>query len=1182
MTWNTSADKDVVRCGKQVYNHLGLYDRIAQLSRSVASLPAEIQKMQTLCMTDKKELNGVVRRFLQWNPGNGRKKCLDDLIQRIDEAIIGFCSLDDEDMDDIGDMEVAGPIPQSSTMHKRPANTTSDELALKRMKTNLDSSSRINHVSSSRSTPSTPSTLSVASFLIAYDERDYAAYNVLCQPVKKTECFKDLAWVLQYEIARFLHTYSIRWSQLPFEMLKKFMHVGQTNPRDLYNMMVQWYARYRQSNNQMDEISAVYGHMERCSDHVWTHLETPARNKHRMIHYNGVVTLATGKSPVVQLRAPKVGASNRFFRKYGDTRFLELKLARRSHPSLVRKHMEYFLKPFLLMERTYQFLFVKDDSIILFATQARGLPTISIRDVINWHIPILDNWNMSMSKFASRIGLGYSNSIPTLTFEPDQIRYVDDIYSENRGTVEACMTDGCGIISCAAMKKIMGAQHQDELPCAIQGRIGGAKGVWIISPDLDFSSGVWIEIRSSQRKFKTGTPQFDLSIDPLHYTFDLVNNSVCIHPSNLNTQLIQCLTAGGVTSSIFVDLLKDYLRQLVSVVTEDHSIKLLRDWVAKAGGIMRSRWEMEDTEKSVWREQLIDSDFLGRFLDEEEGDNAEMKPASMKTNDYWKVNAYSGNPCGLHESLIRLLDAGFTLTNTHVAHKVTQVFRDIMHSVTTKYKIEIQQSCTVTCIPDPLGVLNEDEVYLHLSTRTIQDKANVCAGLVLGNVIVTRNPCGLKSDVQKVRAVDCPSLRMYTDVIVFPTKGERSLASKLGGGDYDGDLIFCCWDERIVTPFQSSPIAETSPKIREAFDVHTARVKQELARCRDEPSQELALQRRFISVAIPDGTLGIYENWRTILTEAYSFDHEDVIYLAHMCAKLVDAPKQGLALKMTTLNNDRARFSGVTQPAWFVDKRHKQLGYEQPTFDDNPTDIESLRKTAVTTMDQLYVALLEETDSFTQYAKSMLIEGDVPLLDADLTNPWVNALNAAIELKDAQMEADLRLIQREINRHFDDYIRENQRLHQLHEANNHGDGIVDNMDDDKQYNTLFQLEEFFALSFQQIPSSLSSSILQFDRQVNKSRMIQFIKASYAYMRTVEHEKYSRYCYIVAFDTLRRIKADARASVRKKNGFCETVVSPIYAAMNMNRAWIRRMKTLKASAKATSSTEESPCLGSNHI
>lgn len=43
-----------------------------------------------------------------------------------------------------------------------------------------------------------------------------------------------------------------------------------------------------------------------------------------------------------------------------------------------------------------------------------------------------------------------------------------------------------------------------------------------------------------------------------------------------------------------------------------------------------------------------------------------------------------------------------------------------------------------------------------------------------------------------MKAVDIensPGLRELTDVIVFSVQGERSLASLLSGGDYDGDKV---------------------------------------------------------------------------------------------------------------------------------------------------------------------------------------------------------------------------------------------------------------------------------------------------------------------------------------------------------------------------------------------------------
>lgn len=53
---------------------------------------------------------------------------------------------------------------------------------------------------------------------------------------------------------------------------------------------------------------------------------------------------------------------------------------------------------------------------------------------------------------------------------------------------------------------------------------------------------------------------------------------------------------------------------------------------------------------------------------------------------------------------------------------------------------------------------------------------------ILGEVLVTRDPCVLPTDVRKVRAVNREELRGYYDVIVFPVVGHRALCSLLGGG----------------------------------------------------------------------------------------------------------------------------------------------------------------------------------------------------------------------------------------------------------------------------------------------------------------------------------------------------------------------------------------------------------------
>jgi RNA-dependent RNA polymerase len=45
------------------------------------------------------------------------------------------------------------------------------------------------------------------------------------------------------------------------------------------------------------------------------------------------------------------------------------------------------------------------------------------------------------------------------------------------------MTDGCGYISGAALTTIMRVMKYSSRPTAVQGRIAGAKGMWVLHPD---------------------------------------------------------------------------------------------------------------------------------------------------------------------------------------------------------------------------------------------------------------------------------------------------------------------------------------------------------------------------------------------------------------------------------------------------------------------------------------------------------------------------------------------------------------------------------------------------------------------------------------------------------------------------------------------------------------------------
>lgn len=61
--------------------------------------------------------------------------------------------------------------------------------------------------------------------------------------------------------------------------------------------------------------------------------------------------------------------------------------------------------------------------------------------------------------------------------------------------------------------------------------------------------------------------------------------------------------------------------------------------------------------------------------------------------------------------------------------------------------------------------------------------------MILGDVLLTRHPCKLPTDVVKWRCVDKPRLRNRTDVIILSVKGLHRAAEILAGGELYAFLL---------------------------------------------------------------------------------------------------------------------------------------------------------------------------------------------------------------------------------------------------------------------------------------------------------------------------------------------------------------------------------------------------------
>jgi hypothetical protein len=76
-----------------------------------------------------------------------------------------------------------------------------------------------------------------------------------------------------------------------------------------------------------------------------------------------------------------------------------------------------------------------------------------------------------------------------------------------------------------------------------------------------------------------------------------------------------------------------------------------------------------------------------------------------------------------------------------------------------KLHIRIPHSTTLLCVADPTGTLREGEVSLRFSNGFLDPKTLRRNPVIVGDILVARNPAQLPSDVQKVSSNNCPAPR---------------------------------------------------------------------------------------------------------------------------------------------------------------------------------------------------------------------------------------------------------------------------------------------------------------------------------------------------------------------------------------------------------------------------------------
>ena len=315
-------------------------------------------------------------------------------------------------------------------------------------------------------------------------------------------------------------------------------------------------------------------------------------------------------------------------------------------------------------------------------------------------------------------------------------------------------TDGVGKISKflaqVAASEVGVKMPSGEPPSVFQFRLGGAKGVLTVSPDARLRE---IHLRSSQYKFHA-----------IHSGLEIIRWSQ-FSAAHLNRQLILVLSALGVPDRVFADKLKNQLSNLAqAMVDETIALTLLQK-------------EIDPNQMTLT--------LAGMIL---EGFQRVQEPFMLSLLHLWRAWSIKY----LKEKAKIVIHEGAVLlgcvdeTQTLRGH-----YENLQHLRT--HPVEEER---IKSLP---------EVFVQLSKGN-NDKAQI----MLGPMLLARNPSLHPGDIRVVYGVDQPKLRHLRDVVVLPQTGDRDVAHMCSGGDLDGDDYLICWDRDLLpTEWNYEPMIYT-------------------------------------------------------------------------------------------------------------------------------------------------------------------------------------------------------------------------------------------------------------------------------------------------------------------------------------------------------------------------------------
>ncbi|TVY46044.1 RNA-dependent RNA polymerase [Lachnellula subtilissima] len=591
---------------------------------------------------------------------------------------------------------------------------------------------------------------------------------------------------------------------------------------------------------------------------------------------------------------------------------------------------------------------------------------IDIPTLLNMVRPTRKNTHQSYLKLFSRTSLALSRNTATVVLQRSQVFDEPDIVGPNNED----MTDGAGLMSYTLAQSVARKLGLSYLPCGFQGRLGEGKGFWTVD-QRDRSGKDWIKVYQSQQKWTRSQKRGGESDDPSHLTFEVNRPSGPLQSAALNLQLLPLLVDRAINKARMKKAIAELLRQglkqaLIDLQAGMGDAPSLREWTGESNNSIKEK---------------------------------------VKAG---QIPFRAGMPSTIEERLNLMLDSGFQPNSLSFIQEMTRtLFKNKCDELKDRLNITVGKSTYAYMVPDFWGVLEPDEVYIDFSSFV--DNVSGFTGVRLNGdeVLVARSPAHFVSDVQKVRVVVKEQLMGLQDVIVFPTKvfpGEPSLAQKLSGGDYDGDLAWVCWEPSIVKNFETAKVPDMPDLVKEGYITQDSTKYKALVKGQKDPVSYFL--RKAFSFNMQESMLGICTAFKEAACysdkSAFSLSSRAAIYMSTLLSSLVDQAKQGYSFDEAAFKRFKAECVHIMPSKPLYKTKH---------LDSNAKHI----------IDYLmYVAYETVEAALTEFHQGLL---EAPHWDDDLAEDYKIAREEAATSDEwrrvlDQLVADLQPIREEWAQHF--------------------------------------------------------------------------------------------------------------------------------------------------------------------